>query len=375
MARNNSNKCTLIIDGNWLLMSRLGLYMDRFNVEYSQEEKESAQNQLVDFLAKSINVAINRFPSIVDNVLMVQDGGSWRKSLPKPKMYEGESYKGTRKKDVSIDWTYVFGALRVLCGNLKKNDITCICESNVEGDDWAWYWSRYLNRKGTNCIIWTSDCDLKQLVQRDSETLRWTAWFNDRAGLVLPDCYDDSNVDIMEMFMVGTNDDPTISLLRKDTADKYNISYINPYDIINEKIVCGDASDNIKSIIQVQKAKKTSKISANDWKKIKEEYNINTEEDLENQIATIVKDLLSTNKFKGCQYTMKEIGEMFLYNKQLVWLDKTTIPQEIIKSINNHKDDYKLCDIEYLRNNYRVLANETEADLNDVDDFMNNLVE
>lgn len=366
------NKCTLIIDGNWLLMSRLGLYMDRFKKSNPDEDKEQAKLQFIDFLAKSINVAINKFPSVVDNILMVQDGGSWRKSLPKPKLYQDESYKGTRKRDTDIDWQYVFGALDVLCKNFKDNDVTCICEYGVEGDDWAWYWSRLLNRQGTNCIIWTSDCDLKQLVQRDEETMRWTAWFNDKAGLVLPECYDDSNTDVMDLFMFGAQDDPWLMKLLNDTQGNYQITYINPYDIINEKIVCGDASDNIKSLVRVKKGTKTSRVTVKDWEKVSE--GIETEQDLEDRLDEVLGNILSMSKFKGCTDSLDDIKEMFSFNKQLVWLDKSTMPKPIIKVLNSHKDDYKVCDIDYLKNNYKVLSSMKEEDEQDIENFLEGMV-
>ena len=48
---------------------------------------------------------------------------------------------------------------------VKKQGIVVSNHSSIEGDDWIWYWSRRLNEEGTSCIIWSSDNDLKQLVQ------------------------------------------------------------------------------------------------------------------------------------------------------------------------------------------------------------------
>ena len=73
------NKLTLLIDGNWLMMSRMAMYIDEFEKKNPTEQKNKAKNNLKDFMAKSINVIINRFKDI-DNIILLSDGGSWRQT-------------------------------------------------------------------------------------------------------------------------------------------------------------------------------------------------------------------------------------------------------------------------------------------------------
>ena len=82
-----SNKCTLIIDGNWLLMSRLGPRFKDFSNSFSTDDLERSSDDLVEFLAQSVNKIINFFNDNIDNIIMVQDGGSWRRKFQKPKLY------------------------------------------------------------------------------------------------------------------------------------------------------------------------------------------------------------------------------------------------------------------------------------------------
>lgn len=346
------NKTTLIIDGNWLLMSRLGVMMGQFAKSLPKEYLEQAKNEIIDFVAQSINKAINFWGPNIDNIIMVQDGGSWRKLVEKPRLFQ-EEYKGNRTQDIEIAWDYIWDALKSICNAFKENGITCISERYIEGDDWCWYWSRYLNSEGINCIIWSSDADLKQLVQKTDDA--FTVWYNDRAGLVIPnDCQHDD----MDVLMNFEAIDPFIESITNKTN---TISYINPDDIVMSKVICGDAGDNIKSIIRLKKINKSGKnqivrVSPKEWESIKNSLKIDNLDEFIEKKYTIIKQLLTLKRFKNCTESIEDIGDMFDYNMVLVRLDKTTIPEEYKKAMNKHKDDYKITDLDFLRNNYRVLA-------------------
>ena len=102
------NNCTLLIDGNWLLLSRFSVINKGFDKKNPDYMKEQASLDLQDLLARSINVILNRFP-IIDNMIFISDGGSWRKQLPIPKSLNDITYKGNRTTDVEMDWHYIYG--------------------------------------------------------------------------------------------------------------------------------------------------------------------------------------------------------------------------------------------------------------------------
>ena len=358
------NRTTLIIDGNWLLMSRLGMVKDSFNKELTPQELNHATNDMVDFVAQSINKAINFWGDAIDNIIMVQDGGSWRKELPRPKLYT-ETYKGNRVSDEDIAWDYVWKALSDICKAFEENHIMCVTEKTIEGDDWCWYWSRYLNRCGINTIIWTSDADLKQLVQKDVQTGAWTAWYNDRSGLVVHNDFNRTDMDVLLNF------DATDVFLENVCRQAKTVTYINPDDIVMMKVICGDSGDNIKSVLRWETKNKKGatrvlQVSENEWNKVKAELQVTDYNDFESKKLLIISNLRALKRFEGYRGKTEDLVDMFDFNVKLVRLAKEQIPHDTAMLMNKHRQEYVVTDLGYLRNNYKVLASHNEA----IDDIL-----
>ena len=130
------------------------------------------------------------------------------------------------------------------------------------------------------------------------------------------------------------------------------------------KVICGDSGDNIKALIRVyhktQKGKIiTKKVSEKEWLAVKESLNIHSIKNFENNKKLIINKLLSIPRLSGCDASMEELIEMFDYNMTMVRLDKEQIPRIYQLAMNKHKDDYIVTDMDYLRNNYKVLAAHT----------------
>lgn len=355
---NRKNKLTLIIDANWLLISRASVLINTFNKSLPDIAKEQAQQDLENLLAKSINVILHRFPCI-DNIILTADGGSWRKQLPKPRIISDVIYKGNRSQDTDIDWSYIYKALNNLINTASEFGITVTQYQNIEGDDWAWYWSRRLNSHGINCLIWTSDNDLKQLVQIDKDTCAFTAWYNDKNGLWLPDTIKESGDDI-DFFLRTDYYSPTLEEL-KIKLNKKDQNYIDPTTIITSKIICGDAGDNILPVIRYEKGSRIYRITEKDWDRISKCGELlGLQEILENS-NKVVSVILEDSKFKKLPNNILnisecDINELIKYNIKLVWLSDKTIPDTIIQFMNQQQ--YNICDMRYLRTNYKVLVNQ-----------------
>ena len=353
------NKCTLIIDGNWLLISRFSVINGGFEKSSSDLVKEQSKKELQELMARSITVVLNRFP-IIDNVILVTDGGSWRKQLPVPQSISNITYKGNRSQTTELDWHYIYGALTALAEKCKTVGMTVANHSSIEGDDWVWYWSRRLNSEGTSCIIWSSDNDLKQLVQTDLDTTAFTAWYNDKNGMWFNDGLKEEQYDdIMDYFMKPITVKPyVLEELQKCTR---NISYVLADDIVMEKVVCGDAGDNIKSIAKTVSGKRTYKVSSKLWNEIKTELEIETLDDFFKNKHNIVQQICKQRKFDKCP--IEDILEMFDYNVQLVWLNEKVIPETIVLYMN--QCEYKVTDTNYIKSNYKVLC-ETNNDIESI---------
>lgn len=351
------NNLTLICDMNYVLMSRFSV-VGGFDKGAPERVLTSAQHNLTDMLAKSINIILNRFPA-VDNIVLVGDGGSWRKQLPVPEQLRDVTYKGNREKQEEIDWDHVFSALNDLMTNARGVGVTVSQTLSAEGDDWVWYWSRRLNAEGTNVLIWSIDRDLQQLVQKTSDGV-FTAWYSDRSGLCLPECYKDSEkeIDPMDYFMSPLSyDSQIIDSLKAGAAGK--VIYVNPDDVVIEKVMCGDSGDNIKAVVRYSKGGRTYRFSEGDLKKYQEhDLPMTTVADLKECREDIASWIMNSKKFKPYHFKKKDILEMLNYNIKLVWLNEETIPQPVIQSMN--EVEYKKVDVGVLRNNYKMLAKSTE---------------
>ena len=75
----------------------------------------------------------------------------------------------------------------------------------------------------------------------------------------------------------------------------------------------------------------------------------------------IIKSLRSIPRLHECEGGIDDLMEMFDYNLSLVRLDKEQIPRPYQLAMNSHKDEYMITDLDYLRNNYKVLASHTES--------------
>lgn len=353
------NKCTLLIDGNWLLQSRFSVIGKGFEKNNPDIAKEQATYELKELMARSINVILNRF-NCIDNIVLVSDGGSWRKQLPIPESLKNTTYKGNRSHDSEIDWNYIYKALNQLTSHCRKIGITTSCHSNIEGDDWIWYWTRRLNAKGTNCIIWSSDNDLKQLIQIDKDTNAFTVWYNDKNGLwVHNNCGNpcENEEDILDFFMKPQYYSPTLDILKLHAK---SVNYIDPDCIVIQKIICGDSGDNIKSVFRYEKNGRVYRITEKEWKGLADGIFEKSPSmlDFTKNINSVSKSIIQYKKYNQYNPVMEDVEEMINYNIKLVWLNETVIPETIIMVMN--QQEYKVIDIEYIRSNFKILLDEND---------------
>lgn len=364
-----NNKLTLVVDGNWLLMSRYFMKRDTFRMDLPDSVKENSSYQLADLMAQSISVILRQFRGSITNIIFVSDNRSWRKDYPMPSCIETtDTYKGTRKNDETYDWKYIYKSISILSNNLKSIGVTTSNVYGVEGDDWCWWWSRKLNSEGTNVILWTSDEDVKQLIQEDEDTGAFTAWYEKSKGLVFnssmkPKKFDDED-DELGSFMAPIM---PVNNIIKSLSKTASISYVNPVNIINKKIYIGDQGDNILPIFTYSKKSKTYKATQKDWSKL---INFDTpgyiERDWYNNLPNLYNEIYKI-KTKGDENnitTCDDFIEHAVYNKKMVWLDESQIPREVQSQMTSV--EYKeissdlLHDITY---NWRVMSGAESKEL------------
>lgn len=330
------SKLTLIIDGNWLLMSRLAVLNNRY------DSADELIKNVKKLLIKSISIALHTFNDI-DNIIFVADGGSWRNNVPVPasiikKSNDGdiisEEYKGTRESDKSIDWDTIFAGYGDFVSKLKSVGITTCREKGIEGDDWIFFWSKYLNSINTNTIIWSADKDLTQLVSTDKNKC-FTIWWNAKNGIKCEDMNDD-DLD----FFFNNQYDENQEIFNNIEKTGIEIEKINPKHVIIEKILKGDTSDNIHPIMvrHAKFDKKTGTISSKKRFKIStKDVDYNLDYDNDNEVLNYLSEIYNSNAYKDrVEDAIDEVFEHYKYNRQLVELSSSELPKHIMDKMKEY---------------------------------------
>lgn len=316
---SKKSKLSLLIDGNWLLMSRMYIVKSKYDSE-TEFIKE-----LEILMLKGINIVLNTFPDI-DNIMFLTDGGSWRNYIEKPKFLE-EDYKCKRPKDEESMRT-TWDAYNELMNRFRDNNINVYHEPGIEGDDWIWYWSEKLNEEGTNCIIWTKDKDLTQLVKNDNNKC-FTVWWNKDNGLYTSIEKNDEDMNFFFNPVYNTNE----QLYNRICEKCKDINIINTNEVVIDKIIKGDISDNILPIIQRESKGKTKRlynISAKDMN-----YSLDIKD--YDKIKEFIHNIVSSKSYSDrLIHKEEEIFEHFKYNKKLIQLAKENYPQEVLDVFNKY---------------------------------------
>lgn len=346
------NKLTILVDGGWHFMRNLFFFEKGFAIDNSPAIKEATAQDFKETLARSFIKILNQLP-VADNIILMSEGGSWRKQLPIPKQLEDTTYKGCRTKKTEMDWDAAYKAYSEFAENVSAAGVTHSAHPGIEGDDWAWYWSRTLNAQGINVLIWSSDCDLKQLVQTDGTT--FTGWYNDKAGLVLPQNCEWPD-DPMEAMMNPPFQTEILELLKRKLKKQ---TYINPDDIVINKILCGDAGDNIKPVVRYQKNGRNYGFAAKDQTELCNSLHINTLTDVFDKEPSIVEYICNIKKYAPYNITQDMVREMLDYNIKLVWLHESTIPSTVTSAMV--QQEYLLPDIAAIKSNYKTLMGKNKT--------------
>ena len=336
----NKSKLTLIVDGNWLLMSRLSVLNNRY-----KDELELCQ-ELKLLMLKSMEIVLRQFPSI-DNIIFVSDGGSWRNKIQVPKFLEeaGIEYKGNREKSDEINWELIFDEFEKFISVLSSTGITVSRENGIEGDDWCWYWSTKSNEENTNCIIWTKDKDLTQLVKTNSDNC-FTVWWNKESGL-LSENKPDEELNFLFNFKYDENE----LIFKELIKNAKNDSSINPKHIILDKIIRGDLGDNIIPILYRKSKTKQFRVASKD---IPENLNVHNETEIRQYIHNLLNSKTYLNKVEKDE---EDIVQHFIYNVKLVELNKTNYPDNILEIFNKHSSYNVTKDITIAENLIRANSN------------------
>ena len=341
-------KHTLMIDGNYFVYSRLYVMPRRKDKRLLDSEKD--QGQFMRKLCIDFASEIRKMKPFVDQVVIAVDSKSWRKDF-----YPEAEYKGTRKTDDSVNWDAVYSIYDEFRALLAKNGVIIQQTPGAEADDILFARATELNNQGKNCIIWTGDRDLIQLVDYTQATDGYTLWYyNTRRNLIafngFNELIDTKTGDSLtnDELLFNLNNDNISSDEIKDKikewtrSNRVNVEEIDSRKFIFQKILIGDKSDNIPSVVTYNKAMKNGKvrtfsITDNQALKILKQYEkdfghfeveqLFVPECLEKMSDVIYRVVANSSK--------TEIKAKLAQNIQLMLLHIRTIPEPIMNAIYN----------------------------------------
>lgn len=347
----STNKCVLVVDGNWLLQSRMFVMGDCFAI--GQDDYTNAQRKLQMLLSQSLIGTINQLRCVTD-VVLVADGGSWRKELERPVVYQIE-YKGNRHASEDKNWDAIWSAFNDWLERCRKIGMTVSQSRGAEGDDWIAYWTNYFYNRNIDSIIWSTDHDLWQLItHKDDGT--FVAAYEKKMGVVLDRRFDTSDVSLFEQLVLMPEDSTNMIWLKNNIEQK---TYIEPKSVTMSKVIIGDAGDNVLSIVTkpyIDKNGKTiiRKVTNTDWNKCQEELHIDYNNFLEKK-TDIVDYLLTLKRY--ADYNREAMLSMFDFNIKLVTLSMDIIPQSLFENAE-FKSDF---DINNIKNNFMLLCKDDDT--------------
>lgn len=348
-------KHTLLIDGNYFLHSRLFVLPRKKNEQLLGSH--DSQSQLMRKLSIDFASEIRKMGPFIDQVIVAVDAKSWRKDL-----FPEAQYKGTREHDNSINWNGVFDVYTKWQKLLAKQDVIIHQINGAEADDVLFGWSTQLNNEGKNCIVWTGDRDLIQLVNYNTAMDSYTLWYyNSKRKLIAFEGFSQlleseksselSNEDLL--FNMTSNevihDKMMHDLKQWSIKNSVQIEEINCDEFIFSKILQGDKSDNIKSVVTWTKTTSTGKVInysisekmslkvLNQFFKECGEFKIDMffNQEYVDRIVDIIYRIINKS-------TPEEIRLRFNQNLDLMLLHYNTIPEpiqnEIYKSIEKDID-------------------------------------
>ena len=340
-------KHTLLIDGNYFVFSRLFvLPKPKGGALLLGDDKQ--KSQFMRKLAIDFASEMRKLKMFVDDVVLTVDSKSWRKDL-----FPDAQYKGTRKQNKTVDWAAVYEVYEAFQQIVAKKGVTVHQIQGAEADDVIFGWSTMLNARGKSCIVWTGDRDLIQLVNYSNTNDAHTVWYyNTKKSLYgykgfEADMAESASKDMTEddmLFNMGgqhmMRDAYQRDIMSWVKANKINITEIDCDEFIFKKILVGDKSDNIPSVITWQKEMKNGKLRnysitdktaesiynqfIKEYKDFKIDYLFSSE--AKDKLSDIIYRVVGHSSLTLIKANLtKNIGLMLLHNK--------TIPDPIQKAI------------------------------------------
>lgn len=384
----------LIIDGNYFIYSRLFVlprqkmptgFGESVDVDTRFMSTESEMGIFMRKLATDFASELRKIKNITGRIIFTQDSKSWRKDL-----FPTSEYKANREQDSKIHWANVHKVVEEFTEFLKEKGVIIHRVSGAEGDDLIYAWNSALNSKGENCIIWSGDTDLMQLVNYNKSTDSYTIWYDNTRSKIavypgferylnIKDGSKESEYDTIDdifsvdhVLLISNQIKEELKLFINTNHLEVNEIYCDDY--VFTKILTGDKSDNIKSVYSIEKIGKTGKPRTARINDEKAKNILNTFKKRHGRFSSmylfeesfkdeIVKIIASEMKLTVNENLLSNLE----LNTNLILLHSSTIPETLQIIMFNHIEDLltdNTLDIKNLLSKDSILHGTSYLDLN-----------
>lgn len=326
----NIKGVNLIVDTNYIL----------YRTVYALTKTNTLYGDLEKCLEVSFEVFLHKYP--FKNIYLVSDSkkSSWRKQLM-PQYKAGRKDKRDKEE---IDWEFCFNTYDHFKSNLTNKRISVLEADGVEGDDWIRYLIEKSNNESLSCVYVASDKDLNQFLE-----------FNLAKGYINIQWYDNyTNTKVYMpknyvLFIEGLKEIQTdifnmsenyeFNNLITDLTKRAMIEEVDKEISLFVKIISGDKSDNIRSVIEVPlktNPLKTQGIGDAGALKIYHSFKQDYPEDInfaDNQwLSDLLPYILTYKKIDSKKYN-DEVEQKLKLNRSMIHLHENYIPKNISSKI------------------------------------------
>lgn len=347
------NRYTLIVDGNYFLHKTFfiaGKIKRTGNLNFI-DEPEKDSDLLASKLATDFAYEVRRFSPMLDGIVYCIDSRSWRKDFyPTTNALDtasSESYKGTRKKDNTINWKAIYDLHDKFAASLKELGVTISRVDGAEADDLIFSWSSYLNMNNQNALIFSGDNDLIQLVCNNEANGTNTLYYNKFAKTMYTfenfdnwlSVSDNTSVDIFNQPLDLTSN---TKIALQNILRGIKIKEMNTTEFVFKKILTGDHGDNVSPLYQFKKTSKDGKTrvyNVTDTKatKILNDYekdngSISESTFFTRNSITEICQIAKTN-LKIHDRTLDQLIEKYETNRNLMYLHNKALPPSIMNAM------------------------------------------
>lgn len=309
---------SLLVDGNYML----------YRSVFILHKLRTLYGDLETLLLNDYNKLSTAYPYKL--IYFISDSKkSWRKNLY-------PEYKGKRKKDLNIDWDFVFETFDKFKESIKHRHNCLLYQIDpFEGDDIIAHIVNETNKEGGSNLIISNDSDIKQLLKFSTTenyiNLLYNHKFQDER-LYVPENY--------SIFLKHIEDTTEGDVF--DLADD-NIDFMNYFDKITsrakivpvnneesyfKKLVAGDIGDNILSVVKfTSNIKGIGDTGSNTvYAMFKEKYPNKIDFDSDEFIENLCNILSIYRKNKDENFKEK-VTENIKISRKLTRLDGKYLPQ------------------------------------------------